>query len=306
MPFTLPRVSGAVIELQSRRCLRSGPHHDPPGVPGGAARPISNQSCMRPLVLILIGIVWTTAARAEPITVSAAVSLRDVLTDIVPPDVQSDGVEPKYNFASSGQLMGQIREGAPVDVFISASAKEVDALTADELADGATRVVIAGNALVLVVPVDMPNDRAPRRFEDLARASLKRLAIGDPDTVPAGDYAKQALSNLELFEALKARLVYGMHVRQVLDYVKRGEVDAGIVYRSDAVASDDKVRVAATADPSLHQPIDYVAVIVKASRNRAAAERFLGLLSTERAKEKFEGHGFIPATQPATDAAASP
>lgn len=257
-------------------------------------------------LLILLAICWPPAARADSVTVSAAVSLRDVLTEIAPPDTQGIGAELKYNFASSGQLMGQIREGAPVDVFISASAKEVDALITDGLADAATRVVVAGNKLVLVVPADSSADRAPTKFEDLASDSVKRLAIGDPNTVPAGDYAKQVLSNLKLFEALKSRLVYGMHVRQVLDYVERGEVDAGIVYKSDAVASDDKVRVAATADPSLHQPIEYVAVIVKASRNRAAAERFLGLLSTKRAKEKFEGHGFTPATQPATDDAASP
>lgn len=241
-------------------------------------------------------LLWASAAKGETITVSAAISLQDVLNDIKPASIEKDGVEPRFNFGSSGQLMGQIREGAPVDLFISAAPRQVDTLIGEGLADAATRTVIAGNRLVLVVASNAENELLVESFADLDSPCMKRIAIGDPRTVPAGEYAKQVLNNLGLFDDLKGRLVYGMHVRQVLDYVERGEVSAGVVYLSDALKSGAKVCVAATADQSLHESIDYVAVIMSGTKHRNAAETFLDRLSAEN--KRFEERGFAPTTQP--------
>jgi molybdate transport system permease protein len=135
---------------------------------------------------------------------------------------------------------------------------------------------------------------------------MKRLAIGQPKTVPAGEYASQALRHLKLDEAVNQRIVYGASVRQVLDYVERGEVDAGIVYATDARQSRGKVRVIATADTSWHRPIHYVAAIVSASAHREAAERLLAHLSTPAARDALTAEGFAPPDTPKTEKLVSP
>jgi molybdate transport system substrate-binding protein len=158
------------------------------------------------------------------------------------------------------------------------------------LSDAETRKVIAGNELVLVVPADAADP--PARFEDLADPRFKRVAVGHPATVPAGDYAMQALTALKLSDAVAERLVYGNNVRHVLVYVERGEVDAGVVYKTDALASAGRVKVAAAADPSWHEPIRYPAVVLKASRKQQAARRFLGFLAGDKAQGILRSKGF--------------
>ncbi|MGH7214070.1 MAG: molybdate ABC transporter substrate-binding protein [Tepidisphaeraceae bacterium] len=247
----------------------------------------------------LLGIVFTPgAARAEEITVSAAISLKDSLGEIARWHTEPTGDQVTFNFGSSGQLAGQIRQGAPVDVFISAGEKQVDELEAAGLVDPATRCVIAGNRLVLIVTADTKDP--PGDFKALAGEGVKRLAMGDPKTVPAGDYAAQVIESLKLGDAVKDKLVYGTNVRQVLDYVERGEVDAGIVYHTDAMRSGDKVRVIATAEPSWHRPVTYPAVVVGASTKQDAGRRFLNYLATGGAREILARHGFTEAPAPAS------
>jgi molybdate transport system substrate-binding protein len=163
-------------------------------------------------------------------------------------------------------------------------------------ADAASRVVIASNQLVLIVPADAAEPIAG--FSELADAHVKRIAIGQPRTVPAGEYAAQVLRKLNLFDAVRERLIYGTNVRQVLDYVRRSEVDAGVVYATDAMV-EPKVKVVATAEASLHDPIVYPAVIIPRRKgNEPGARKFLEHLQSEAAQKVLRARGFAPTTKP--------
>ena len=249
---------------------------------------------LRPFLLILFLAGWR---QAQPITVSAAISLKDALQEVAHLYELQSGEVVKLNFGSSGQLMTQIRRGAPVDVFISAAANQVDELSRDGVVDVRARTVVATNRLVLVVRRDQT--QAPRSFQELSDERIERISIGQPDVVPAGNYAQQVLNHLGIADAVRRRLIFGTNVRQVLSYVERGEVDAGIVYATDALVAGDQVRVVAVADPAWHAPIEYPAAIVAASRNRAAAERFLHFLQTRPAQQVLSNYGF-GAAAPAT------
>lgn len=236
---------------------------------------------------------------AAPLRVGAAVSLQEVLQDIAGKYTQRTGQAVGFTFGSSGQVMGQIRNGAAIDLFISAAHQQVDALARQKLIDELSRRVVATNALVLIVPAGGAD--VPGGFAGLSGAGVRRLAMGEPKTVPAGQYAQQVLDHLKLADPLRSRLTYGTSVRQVLAYVERGEVDAGIVYRTDAMRSGEKVRVVATADPAWHEPIEYPAAIVAGSDNAIAAGAFLEFLATPEARAVLEAHGFgAPSEQPAT------
>jgi molybdate transport system substrate-binding protein len=189
--------------------------------------------------------------------------------------------------------MAQIKGGAAIDLFVSAAQKQLDELSAQGLVDRDSRRIVAGNTLVLIVPRD--SKVAIDSFESLSSAPVKRLALGEPKTVPAGEYAAQVLKKLNLSDPLKDKLVFGSNVRQVLDYVIRGEVTAGLVYATDAKEAGDKVKVVATAPKGSHEPIVYPAVVVKRSGNAAAARRFLDHLRSEEAREILKKRGFAPA-----------
>jgi molybdate transport system substrate-binding protein len=137
-----------------------------------------------------------------------------------------------------------------------------------------------------------------KSFESLTSASVTKIALGEPRSVPAGQYAQQALKALGLADKIKDKLVYGSNVRQALAYVERGEVSAGIVYATDAKEAAGKVAVVATADPSTHDPIVYPGVVIKASDRKEAATKFLDYLVGDKARAVFESKGFTPA-QPA-------
>jgi molybdate transport system substrate-binding protein len=252
---------------------------------------------LRWLVLTVLTVLWPVAASAEAVRVAAAISLKEAMTDVAAAYKAEGKGEVEFTFGSSGQLQAQIEYGAPVDLFISAAHKQVDELVAAKVADGSTKRVVAGNRLVLIVPAGAKS--APARFADLSDPKQRRVAVGEPKSVPAGQYAAQALKSLGLLDSLKGRLVYGANVRQVLDYVERGEVDAGIVYATDAIESGDRVRVAARAEPKAHDPIEYPAVIVSNSRRRKAAGDFLDYLQSEEAREILARKGFTaPQTTP--------
>jgi len=228
-------------------------------------------------------------AKAE-IMVSAAASLTDALNELKTPfEADNPGITLTYTFGSSGKLAQQIGQGAPSDVFLSASAKDMDGLEQKQLIAQDTRQDFTRNELVLITGAASP---APiDSFEKLSDPSLKHIAVGEPETVPAGRYAKEVMDALKLGDRLTGRLVYGSDVRQVLTFVESGNADVGIVYASDAVISD-KVKVLATANPEWHKPIFYPGAVIAASTDADAAKTFLSYLTSDKGKAILQKYGF--------------
>jgi molybdate transport system substrate-binding protein len=244
-------------------------------------------------IFLAASLLLGAVAHAGTITASAAISLKDALGDIAAAYEKQGGDHVEFAYGASGQLSAQIQQGAPVDLFISAAWTQVDQLTQAGIADDSSKKVIVRNALVLIAPADAK--APPSGFSDLVDPKFTRIAIGDPKTVPAGEYAKQTLESLKIFDVVQSRLIFGANVRQVLSYVERGEVDAGIVYKTDALQSGEKVKVIAAADENLHKPIVYPAVIIKSTSNRGGAEKFIQFLSSDAAQKIFIARGFEPA-----------
>jgi molybdate transport system substrate-binding protein len=237
----------------------------------------------------------TTAARADvlqgvTLNVSAASSLTDVLKAIDKAFVaQNPNIAVTPNFASSGTLQTQIENGAPADVFISAAAVQMDNLQKKGLLIDETRKDLLNNRVVLVVPSD--SSLGLTSLSDLALDKVKRIAIGDPKSVPAGTYAIQAFDQLGITASVQPKEVLGADARQVLTYVESGNVDAGIVYSTDALTSN-KVRVAATAPPEINAKVVYPVAVVKASKVPDAAKGYIDFLFGTQAKALFEKYGF--------------
>jgi molybdate transport system substrate-binding protein len=222
--------------------------------------------------------------------VSAAASMTDALQAVNDLYIQkNENVEIVANFASSGTLQKQIEQGAPADVFISAAAKQMNALQEGGLIIDDTRQDLLNNKVVLVVPVNSTLDITD--FTDLLNDEVKQVAIGDPEFVPAGTYGKQALDVLGIYEQMREKLILGSDVRQVLGYVESGNVDAGIVYSTDA-AITDKVKIAADAPEEVNSKIVYPVTIIKGSENVAAAEAYISFLFSNEAEVVFEKYGF--------------
>ena len=241
------------------------------------------------LLVLLLSAAFAPAVRAEAFTVSAAISLKESMEQLGRDYHARTGDDVRFNFDASGRLEQQIKQGAPVDAFVSAADKEVEDLTQSGQADAATRRVVVNNTLVLIVPAGVSG--GPRSFADLATDPGK-VAAGDPRSVPAGHYAQQTLAAMKLTAAVAPRLVFGQNVRQVLTYVERGEVSAGLVYGTDAQLAGPAVRVVATADPATHDPIEYPAVVITGSAHAAAAGRFLDYLATPAGRAVLVAHGF--------------
>src|ERR1700722_1709030 len=236
-------------------------------------------------------LVWASApASASEITVSASVSLRDALDEI---GKKYEGIHPGakvvFNYGGSGTLRNQIEQGAPVDVFFSASEKDMDALNAKGMIQPDTRRNIVANTLVLIVPAD--RDSGIHDFADLAAAQVKTIAVGEPTTVPAGMYAQQAFTALGITTAVQGKLVLAKDVRQALTFVATGNADAGVVYSTDA-RTTSKVRVVATARASSHDPIIYPVAVLKGARHPAEALALVGYFAADDAKAIFQKFGF--------------
>jgi molybdate transport system substrate-binding protein len=222
--------------------------------------------------------------------ISAAASLKEALEEIKPLYQQSkSNVNISYNFGSSGALQQQIEQGAPADIFISAAKKQVDALEQKGLLVAGTRNIIAKNRLVLVVPKNVVGITS---FYSLKDAEVKKIAIGEPRSVPAGQYAQQVLEKLKIWTEVKSKLVFANNVRQVLASVESGNADAGLVYITDAKISN-QIKVVVTADEKYHSPIIYPLAVVKRSKNINAAKEFSQFLSSNQAKAVFKKYGFI-------------
>lgn len=233
--------------------------------------------------------LWIAQAEAVELVVSAASSLTDSL-NALKEIYQSKHPDETifFNFGASGSLEKQIEEEAPVDIFISASVKEMDVLQQKKLILDDSRNNLLSNEIVLIVPKS--NKFSIQGFVDLPRAH--RLVIGDPSFVPAGQYAKEILKSQGLFGLLEDRLVYGENVRQVLEYVARGDVDAGLVFSTDALIMKNQVRIVMVAPKGSHEPIFYPAAILKLSTHPQAANAFLSFISGPEGREVFSRFGF--------------
>lgn len=235
--------------------------------------------------------MWTTVIAAA-ITVSAAASLSDVLTVLAKRFESATGQRVQINAAASNTLARQIVEGAPVDLFISADEAQMAAAEKSGRMDSASRVALLSNHLVIVVPSDTPN--AIDRPADLATARVRRVAMGQPESVPAGVYGRQWLEKLGLWAAVQPKTVPMPSVRAALAAVREGRVDAGIVYATDALTTKD-VRIIYRVPVGDGPRIVYPAAVVRGP-NEPAARRFLTFLQSADARRVFEAAGFgIPA-----------
>lgn len=244
---------------------------------------------------MLLALVAMTGCRKEQhpvLTVSIAASLQQAMVDVETAYVREHGVvEFRNNFGSSGGLAREIEQGAPVDLFLSAGAKPMDQIASEGLLLVNSRTNLLRNSLVMIVP----RDSTMRDLSQLADPGVKLVALGDPASVPAGQYGRQALESLHLYQALRTKLVLGKDVRQVLTYIETGDADAGFVYATDASLSR-KVRVAAVVPDSLHDPIVYPAAALKGCHDEAAARAFIAYLHSDTAKAILSRYGFTMAS----------
>lgn len=245
------------------------------------------------VVRFVLGVVLCStppAAAADGLMVSAALSLKSPLEEIGRTFEQTRGTKVSFNFAASGVLQKQIEHGAPVDVFVSASPAETGALDRLGLLLSGTRKEFSGNALVLIVPAGS-RGRASG-FSDLASAAVERIAIGNPASVPAGRYADEVFRKTGLYSAVNRKLIFCEHVRQVMDYVARGEADAGIVFRTDALARLKELRIVATAAEENHSPVVYSIAAVRATKQEAVSREFISFVLSEEGRKIMRSHGF--------------
>jgi molybdate transport system substrate-binding protein len=225
------------------------------------------------------------------ILVSAAISLKNAFEEIGSIYEKQTGVRVRFNLGASGWLQKQIEAGAPVDIFASAGEKQMDDLQAQGLLEIQTRRHFARNILVLVIP---EGSKLPlQAFKDLVRPEVTKIAIGNPKTVPAGAYAREALRNLKLWDALQSRFVLAENVRQVLDYVSRGETEAGIVYASDISAAHGKALLAAYAPEGSYSSILYPIAAIKGTAQARDARRFIDLTLSKTGQSILAKYGFL-------------
>lgn len=247
---------------------------------------------MRSLVVSTLFVATALCANLaladERLTVSAAASLTDVLPRVASAWKAEGGTDVVFQFDASSRLAQQIDEGAPVDVFLSADAEWMDFLEKKHRLEAGTRTSLLGNSLVVVVPTASPI--TPTAPKDLADLRYARLALAG-ENVPAGRYARAALKNAAIWEAVEGRIVNGATVRAALELVARNEVPAAVVYRTDALA-ERRVRLAFTFDLKLHPRVVYPIAAVKDSTHLAAARRFLAFCRTAKAERIFLDAGF--------------
>jgi len=229
-----------------------------------------------------------TANEPVELTISAAASLQDALEELKTTyEKQHDTIKILYNFGGSGALQQQILQGAPADLFFSAAEDKFDALVEKEMIDQKQGTDLLANELVLIVPKN--NEKQIKSFEDLQQAG--KIALGTPETVPAGQYGVDTLKHMQLWDSLESKVVYTKDVRQVLTYTETENVDAGMVYKTDALVSD-KVDIVATADEAMHAPIIYPVGVLKASKHAQEAEDFYQFLQSDEAMNIFKKYGF--------------
>jgi molybdate transport system substrate-binding protein len=243
------------------------------------------------ILALIVGTMLFSALslRAATVLVFAAASLTESLQEIAAAYEKQSGDKIVFNFAASGTLARQIEEGAPADIFFSADEAKADALEKKGLLVKETRKSLLGNSLVIVTPPDSAAIQSPA---DLTNAAVKRVALGDVRIVPAGTYAKAYLEKSGLWPGVEPKVVPCENVRAVLAAVESGNVDAGVVYKTDAAISK-KVKVAFEVPAADGPKISYPAALVANAPHPDAAKKFLGCLTGSEADAVFARHGFI-------------
>jgi molybdate transport system substrate-binding protein len=237
------------------------------------------------VIVTILAIGCTPSTESPTLLVAAAASLQPALQEIK--SISNSQVN--YNFGSSGALQQQIEQGAPIDIFISAANKQMQALQQQSLLVPNTQKNLLTNQLVLITP--KTSTQKLTDFRQLTRDEIKRIAIGEPRSVPAGQYATETFTSLGILDRVKSKLVLTNNVRSVLASVETGDADAGIIYISDA-RNSNKVTIAAIADPKLHFPIIYSIAIIKSSKSLDSAKKYLEFLQTKPVQEVFKKYGF--------------
>lgn len=242
------------------------------------------------LVFSLVGCGKNTPTDESTITIAAAASLKNCVDDVLIPmfTEKYPDIQVKATYDSSGKLQTQIEQGADIDIFMSAATKQINNLDEKGFIIHDSIVQLLENKVVLIVPEN--NTKGINKFEDILKAD--KIAVGDPASVPAGQYAKEALTNLNLWDQVLEKASLGTNVTEVLNWVAEGSADAGIVYSTDA-ASTKKVKVVAEAPEGSVSKVIYPVGIVKTSKDEASAKKFLDFLQTEEVKKVFESFGFV-------------
>ena len=242
-------------------------------------------------LMVLAAAGSVNAQPSKEITVSAAISLKNAFEEIGKLfESQNTGAKVVFNFGASGDLVRQIEGGAPVDVFASAAQKDMDQIDTKGLIDGATRFNFVKNTVVLIQSASSTLEI--KGFEDLLKPEIKMISIGNPQTVPAGKYAQEVFTHFKIWEGISKKLVLAENVRQVLDYVTKNEVDAGVVYATDAAVQAGKIKIVATAPTGSHKPVVYPVAMVKSSKNEAMAKAFITMLKADEGMHILKKYGF--------------
>jgi molybdate transport system substrate-binding protein len=232
----------------------------------------------------------TEEAEAVELTVLAAASLTDVTKELA--DLYKEiapNVTLTFSYGASGALQTQIEEGAPADLFLSAATKQMDALEEGKLLLDGTKKELLINKVVLISPKD--STLGLTSFEEVGTDKVKTIALGEPESVPVGQYSEEVFTSLGILDTVKAKANYGSDVKQVLTWVESGEVDCGVVYSTDAIISD-KVSIVCEAPEGNHKDIIYPAAVIQSSTHPDEAKAFLDFLSTDDAAKAFEKYGF--------------
>lgn len=228
-------------------------------------------------------------AADRELIVSAAASLTNAMQEVGKKfEAANPGTKVVFNFGASGALLQQMTQGAPVDVFASADQKTMDQAAEKNLIVTESRKDFVANGLVLIVPAD--SKVKVKNLKDLSAKEIGKIALGSPDSVPAGRYAREVLGTAGQWDALQPKFIFGNNVRQVLDYVIRGEVEAGFVFSTDARIAGEKVTVAFEAEG--HQPIRYPLAVVAGTQHKEDAARFVAYVLGPEAQAVFASFGF--------------
>lgn len=243
------------------------------------------------LLFIFLAFILNSLTFADTLTISAAASLKEVMTDI---KTEYEKTYPSdkiiFNFGGSGALQKQIENGAPVDVFISAATKQMNELVSKNLILPNSNFILLENSVVLIKPKN--SKLKVSSFNDLTKADIKKIAIGEVSSVPVGQYSMEIFNNLKINDKISNKLIYGKDVLSVLSWVESDNVDLGIVYKTDAISST-KVIIVANAPSNSHKSVEYPIGIVKDSKNIAKSQQFIKFLKSNKAKALFKKYGFL-------------
>ena len=252
---------------------------------------VSIGSCSAGLFDFLGGNSTDTSLDGQEVNLAAAASLKNVFDDKLIPmfEEKYPGVKVTPTYASSGDLQTQIENGLETDVFMSAANKQMDALVEKGIIDNDTNLQFLENKVVLIVPAD--SDSNISSFDDLKNVE-GNIAIGDPESVPAGQYAQQVLNNTDIWDDVESKLSLGTDVTAVLNQVAQGSADCGIVYATDANSTDDVKVVCEAPEDALNTPVIYPIAAIKNTNDTNATNAFMDFLQTQEAKDIFVEYGF--------------